>query len=150
MAPGRPAVDAKLVLDQDYLNIVDIEEIGGAAIGIEFLFVDLKSDASRIVVAFGPIIDRAYDALTFRKFGRNCITNVRGERGNAALTWKVISEKSDLLDIGNLHESVCDQLSCVCRMEMIRFYYLWTRSHGLAGPSRNRSRYPEIVSFVRY
>jgi hypothetical protein len=34
-------------------GFVDIEEIGGAAIGIEFLFVDLKSDPRRIVVAFG-------------------------------------------------------------------------------------------------
>jgi hypothetical protein len=109
MAPGRPAVDAKLVLDQNYLNVVDIEEIGGAAIGIEFFFVDLKSDPSGIVVAFGSIIDRAYDALTFREFRRNCITNVRGERGNAALTWKVISQKSYLLDVGDsLHPSVYD------------------------------------------
>src|SRR5260221_3887298 len=150
MVPGGPAVDAKFVLNQDDLHIVDIEKIGSAAIGIEFLFVDLKSDAIRVVVAFGSIIDRAYDALTFRKFGRNCITNVRGERGNAALTWKVISEKSYLLDIGNLHGSVCDQLSRVCRMEMIRFCNLQIQSHGLAGPSRNPFRYPEIVSFVRY
>src|SRR5258708_9320164 len=106
MFRGGPAVDAKFVLNQDYLHIVDIEEIGGASIGIEFLLVDLKSDASRIVVAFGSIIDRAYDALTFRKFGRNCITNVRGERSNAALTRKISSDKTDLLDIGNLHESV--------------------------------------------
>jgi hypothetical protein len=44
LTPGRPAVDAELVLDQNYLDIVNIEEIGGAAIGIEFLFVDLKTD----------------------------------------------------------------------------------------------------------
>src|SRR5258708_35023922 len=99
MVPGGPAVDAKFVLNQDYLHIVDIEEIGGASIGIEFLLVDLKSDASRIVVAFGSIIDRAYDALTFRKFGRNCITNVRGDSGNADRTRTVISGNTDLRHI---------------------------------------------------
>jgi hypothetical protein len=91
MAAGRPAVDAKLVLDQYYLHVVDIEEIGCAPVRIEFLFVDLKSDSSRIGVAFGSIIDRAYDALTLRKFLRNCITNVRGEGGDAAPAWKVNS-----------------------------------------------------------
>jgi hypothetical protein len=79
------------VLDQDYLDIVDIEEISGTAIGVEFVFVDLKSDPRRIVVAFGSIIDRTYDALTLREFRRNRITNVRSERGNAAMAWKVIS-----------------------------------------------------------
>jgi hypothetical protein len=56
------------VLDQDYLYVVDVEEIGCAAIGIEFLLVDLKSDSSWIGVAFGSIIDRAHDALTLREF----------------------------------------------------------------------------------
>src|SRR5258707_15426312 len=130
MVPGGPAVDAKFVLNQDYLHIVDIEEIGGASIGIEFLLVDLKSDASRIVVAFGSIIDGAYEALAFRKFGRNCITNVRGERGNGGLRRRGMSGKSDLLDIGNLHESVCGRLSRVCRVEMIRFCNLQIESHG--------------------
>jgi hypothetical protein len=65
MAAGRPPVDAKLVLDQDYLRVVDVHEIGCAAIGIEFLLVDLKSDPSWIVIALGSIIDRAHDALTF-------------------------------------------------------------------------------------
>jgi hypothetical protein len=31
------------LLDQDYHDVGDVEEIGGAAIGIEFLLVDLKS-----------------------------------------------------------------------------------------------------------
>jgi len=91
MAAGRPTINAELVLDQDYLDIVDIEEISGPAIGVEFVFVDLKSDPRRIVVAFGSIIDRTYDALTLREFRRNCITNIRSERCNAAMAWKVIS-----------------------------------------------------------
>ena len=36
------------------------------ASGIEFLLVNLKSDSRWVVVPFGPIIDRAYDAMTLR------------------------------------------------------------------------------------
>jgi hypothetical protein len=122
MAASWPAVDAKLVLDQDYLHVVDVEEIGCAAIGIEFLFVDLKSDPSWIVVAFGPIIYRAHDALTLREFRRNSITNVRGEGCDAALARKMIPEKGYLLDVGGYsHGLVRDQLSRCSRMEMNRF-----------------------------
>src|SRR6516162_11589449 len=59
MAAGRPTVDAVLVLDQDHLDVVDVEEVGCAAIGIEVLLVDLKSYPSWIVIAFESIIDRA-------------------------------------------------------------------------------------------
>src|SRR4051794_24867078 len=107
MAAGRPAVDAKLVLDQDYLYVVDVEEIGCAAVGIEFLLVDLKSDSSWIGVAFGSIIDRAHDALTLREFRRNSITNVGGEGGDAALTRKMVSEKGYLFNLGGCFHGAC-------------------------------------------
>src|SRR5260370_24696266 len=67
VAAGGPAVDAKLVLDQDHLHVVDIEEIGCAAIRIEFLLINLKPDPGRIVVAFGSVIDRRNDAPTFEE-----------------------------------------------------------------------------------
>ena len=63
------------------------------------------------------------------------------------MAWKVISEKSYLFDVSvNLHHSVCDWLSRVCRMQMIRYCNLRTRSHGLGGPPRTAFGYPEIVS----
>jgi hypothetical protein len=100
MVPGRPAVDAKLVLDQDHLHVVDVEEIGCATVGIEFLLVDLKSDPRWIVVAFGSIIDRAHDALTLRELHRNSLTNLGGEGCDAALARQMIPEEGYLLDVG--------------------------------------------------
>ena len=84
---------------RDDLHVVDVEEIGRAAIGIEFLLVDLKSDPSWIVVAFGSIIDRAHDAL--RHCGNSAaisITNIGGEGCDAALARKMIPEKGYLFD----------------------------------------------------
>src|SRR5260370_23123299 len=110
MAAGRSPVDAKFMSDQVYFRVVDVEEIGCATIGIEFLLVDLKSDPSWIVVAFGSIIDRAHDALTLREFRRNSITNVGGEGCDAALARKMIPEKGYLLDVGGYsHGLVYDQ-----------------------------------------
>ena len=34
MASGSPAVDAKLVLERNDLDVVDVEEIGRTAVGI--------------------------------------------------------------------------------------------------------------------
>jgi hypothetical protein len=98
MASSGSTVDAILVLDQDYLDVVDVEEVGGPAIGIEFLLVDLKSYPRRIVVAFGAIIDRAHDTLALGKLHRDSITDIGGEGGNAALARKMVSDKCYLLD----------------------------------------------------
>jgi hypothetical protein len=63
MASGSPAVDAKLVLERNDLDVVDVEEIGRTAVGIEFLLVDLKADTSWIIVAFGSIKRRSWGIL---------------------------------------------------------------------------------------
>jgi hypothetical protein len=100
MASGRPAVDAKLVLQRNDLDVVDVEEIGRTAVGIEFLLVDLKADTNWIIVAFGPIIDRAHDAQTFWEFRRNSLTNIGSESCDAALAWKMIPEKGYMFNGG--------------------------------------------------
>ena len=66
MTAGGSAVDAKLVLDRDYLDVVDVEEVRRAPIGIEFLFVDFKSYLRRIIITFGSIIDCPHHALALR------------------------------------------------------------------------------------
>jgi hypothetical protein len=53
MTSGGAAVDAKLVLDGDYIDAIDVEEVSRAPIGIEFPFVDFKSYLSRIIITSG-------------------------------------------------------------------------------------------------
>src|SRR5580698_9148949 len=107
MASGSPAVDTKLVLEQNDLDVVDVEEIGRTAVGTEFLLVDLKSDTSWIIVAFGSIIDCAHDAQTFWEFRRNSLTNIGGESGDAALARKMIPEKGYMFDGGGYSHGLC-------------------------------------------
>ena len=100
VAAGRPAVDAKLVLDQDHLHVVDIEEIGCAAIRIEFLLIDLKSDLRRIVVAFGSVIHRAHDALTLRELRRYSLRKPEVKVAIPHWRGQMIPEEGYLLDVG--------------------------------------------------
>ena len=90
MTSGGSAVNAKLVLDRDYLDIIDVEVVSRAPIGIEFLFVDFKSYLSRIIITFRSIIDCAHHALALRVLRSNSLTNVRGKGSNAALTRKAM------------------------------------------------------------
>src|ERR1700686_1861900 len=93
MTSGGAAVDAKLVLDRDYLYIIDVEEVSRAPKGIEFLFIDFKSHLSRIIITFGSIIHCAHYALALRILRSNSFTDVRGIGSNAAMTRKMIPKE---------------------------------------------------------
>ena len=54
------AEDAKLVLNRHEFYFVGVKESGCAAVGINFLLLNLKPDLSWVVVAFGSVIDRAH------------------------------------------------------------------------------------------
>jgi hypothetical protein len=104
MAAGGSPVDAELVLDRDYLDVIDVEEVSRAPIGIEFLFVDFKSHLRRIIITLGSIIDCAHHALALRVLHSNSFTNVRGKCSNAALTREMIPEERYVLyGRGNFH-----------------------------------------------
>ncbi len=93
MTSGGSAVNAELVLDRDYLHIIDVEEVSRAPVGIDFPFVDFKSHLSRIIITFGSIIDCAHHALALWVLRSNSLTNVRGKGSNAALTRKMIPQE---------------------------------------------------------
>ena len=59
MAARRSAVDAELVLHAEHIDVVEVQEVRRAPVGIEVLLVKLEAHTRRIVVAFRAIIDRA-------------------------------------------------------------------------------------------
>ena len=97
---SNPSRSAKLVLDQDHLHAVDIEEIGCAAIRIEFLLIDFKSDPGRIVVAFGSVIDCAHDAFTLRELRRYSLRKPEVKVAIPHWRGQMIPEEGYLLDVG--------------------------------------------------
>lgn len=100
MTASRSAVDAKLVLNRDYLDVVDVKVVCRAAIGIEFFFVDLKTYSIRIIVTFGAIINCSDDAPTIRKFSGNGLAEVSGESRDATLTRNMIADEGYVFDGG--------------------------------------------------
>ena len=106
MTSGRPAVDAKLMLDRDDLDVINVQEIRRAPVGVEFLLVDFKTNARRIIVTFGAIVDCSHDAFAIRILGCDRLANVRGKRRDAALPGHVVSQESDAVDLGSGHDGL--------------------------------------------
>src|ERR1700735_1554108 len=100
MTARRSPIDAKLVLNRNDLNVVNVQEVGRATIRIDFLFINLESDSTRIVVAFRSIIHCPHDALTFRKFRGDGFAEISSKSGDTALTGKMIADEGYLLDGG--------------------------------------------------
>src|SRR2546426_601768 len=69
MTAGRPAKNAEFMLERDYPDVADIQEIGGPFITSEVLFLDLESHLRRIIVALLQIVDRHHEALGLPKLG---------------------------------------------------------------------------------
>src|ERR1700736_4753495 len=98
MASGDAAVDTKLVLNRDHLDVVDVQEIRCPAVRIQFLFIDFKTDPGRVIIPFRPVIHGAHDRMTLgicRGYG---LAEIVGIGSDTALPWKMISQKSNSID----------------------------------------------------
>jgi hypothetical protein len=95
VAAGGAAVDAELVLDGEDVGVVEVEEIGGATVGVEVFFEEFEADAGWVVVALDPVVDCADEAVGFRSGGGDGLAEVVGEGGDAAESGQVICQEGD-------------------------------------------------------
>ena len=95
VAAGGTAVDAELVLDGEDVGVVEVEEIGGATVGVEVFFEEFEADAGWVVVALDPVVDCADEAVGFRSGGGDGLAEVVGEGGDAAESGQVICQEGD-------------------------------------------------------
>src|SRR3954454_1524551 len=93
MDSRRSAVDSKLVLYGDDLDVVDVQVISRTPIRIEFLLVNLEMNLRRIIVALGPIIHGSYEAIALRKLPRDSFANIRGKSSYPTLSWHIVAEE---------------------------------------------------------
>jgi hypothetical protein len=63
MTAGWAAENAEFVLHAQDVDIVDVQEVCGTAIGVDLLFLELEAHAIRILVSFSSIINRAHEAV---------------------------------------------------------------------------------------
>jgi hypothetical protein len=57
------------MLHRDDVHIAKVQEIGGASIGVKFLFNDLKANFGRILVTSGDVVNGRNDTLGVARFG---------------------------------------------------------------------------------
>ena len=63
VAAGGPSENAELVLQTDNVHVADVEEIRGAQIGRQVLFLNLKANHLRVVVAALDVVHRHRETL---------------------------------------------------------------------------------------
>ena len=98
MAAGAPAEDAVLVLQAHEIDVVDVQEVGGAAIGVDVLLRQFEADAGRIVVARLGVVDGQGDARRLDALDGDGLAQVGREGGDAALARQVIADEGDAFD----------------------------------------------------
>src|SRR4030042_2880945 len=79
------AVDAVFMLQRYDVHVVDVQKVGGAVIRVDILLRQFEPNAGRGRVARLRIVDRQGAARGSTAFGRDGLTQVGGERGDAAL-----------------------------------------------------------------
>src|SRR3954451_19192718 len=99
MTSRGSAIDSKLVLYRDHLDVIDVHVISRAPIRIEFSLVKLEMNPSRIIVALWSIVNRAHEAVALRKLRGDCLANIRGKSGDATLSRHVVAEEGNPSDV---------------------------------------------------
>jgi len=84
-APRGSTKDPVFVLQTDQINVAEIQEISGLAVGSHLILGKFESDSGRVDVAFWRIVDRKRQEFRGAVFGMNRVAQIRGERGDAAL-----------------------------------------------------------------
>ena len=98
VAAGLPAEDAVLELQAHQIDVVDVQEVGGAPVGVDVLLGQLEANAGRIVVAGLGVVDGQGDARRFGICRGDRLAEIRGERRDAALPRHVVADKGDAPD----------------------------------------------------
>ena len=92
---ARPSTeDAIFVLQAHEVYVVDIQKVGGAAIRVNILLRQFKSNAGWIGVAGLDVVDGQGNARCSAVFGGDGLTQIGGECGDAALARQVVADEA--------------------------------------------------------
>ena len=126
VAARPPAKNSIFELQANEIDVVDIQEIGGASIRLNIFFRQFKSNAGRVSVAAFDVVDGQRDARGVAVFGGDGLAEIGGERGNAALARQVVTDKRNPADGclvgGSFHdqnmisENRCSWSSLICQL----------------------------------
>ena len=89
--------DSVLVLHGQHIDVIDVQEIGRAAVRAEITLGNLEPDSRRIDVPSTGIVHREHERVDMRQLCRQRIGEVRRECGDSALPRQVIAKDGDSL-----------------------------------------------------
>lgn len=95
MATCRSAVDAEFMLDAEDVGVVEVEKIGGAAVGVQIFFEHLEAHSRWILVTFELVVDGTCKTLGSGDRVADRFTQIMREGGNAAAPRLVTPDKSN-------------------------------------------------------
>jgi hypothetical protein len=98
VASRASAENAVLMLQRYEFDVVDVQKVGGAAVGINVLLREFKPDAARIGVTGLGIVDRQGDAGGLRILGGDGFAQIGCKRGDAALTRQIVADEGDAVE----------------------------------------------------
>ena len=95
MAAGGAAEDAVFMLETDQIHVVDVEEVGGALVGGEFVLLEFEANAGRVGVALRGVVDGDGEAGEVGESGGEGFAEIGGEGGDAAAAGQVVADYGD-------------------------------------------------------
>jgi hypothetical protein len=100
VAACRATVNAELMLDRDGVHVAVVQKVGGLPVGLQILFLNLKTNNVRILITVPGVIDRNREAPALRMPRRYSFKQVGCERCDAAFARQVVTEKRDSSNAG--------------------------------------------------
>jgi hypothetical protein len=95
VAASRSAENPILMLQANQVNIAEIQEVGGLAVGSQFILRKFEANPGRIAVTFCSIVDRKREELGGSVFGVNGVAQIGCKRSDATAPGQVVPDDSD-------------------------------------------------------
>jgi hypothetical protein len=96
----RPAENSIFVLKAHDVDVVDIQKVGGPAIGVKILLRQFKSNAGWICIPGLNIVDGQSNALGLAVFSCDRFAQIGGKGRYAALPRQVVADECNATDCG--------------------------------------------------
>ena len=113
MTARRTPVDPEFVLHAEHVRVVEVQKIRRTTVRIEILLQQLKTNARRVFVALGPVVDRRHITVGSGCRTRHRLAEIMRESRDSAQARKVVAEEGNApRRIGTAQEC---PFSC-CRM----------------------------------
>ena len=95
MRARTAAKDSIFMLQANQIDIAEIQEVGGLAVGRQIILGQFEAYPSRITVALFGIVHRKSQQLRRAVFRMNGVAQIGCECRNSTMSWKIVANDGD-------------------------------------------------------